>query len=135
MPQNEWISGAQLIPENTTYKVDSSGRVIIGNNVSFGPQVLVWSVNHSFDTPERLPYDDVHILKEVNIEDNVWIGARSTIIPGVRIGEGAVVGMGSVVTKDVPPCAIVGGNPARIIKYRNKDVYYKLKEDKKFQKL
>lgn len=111
------------------------GGINIGNNVSFGPQVIIWSANHNFEDPERLPYDDVHIPKEVNIEDNAWIGARATIVPGVRIGEGAVVGMGSVVTKDVPAGAVVGGNPARIIKYRNMETYYKLKEEKKFQVL
>ena len=50
------------------------------------------------------------------IEDNVWIGINSTILPGLRIGNGAVVGAGSVVTKDVPAMTIVAGNPARIIK-------------------
>ena len=52
------------------------------------------------------------------IEDAVWIGMRSMIMPGVRLGEGAVIAAGSIVTKDVPPYAIVGGNPAKIIKYR-----------------
>lgn len=52
------------------------------------------------------------------IEDGVWIGMRSVIMPGVKIGEGAVIGVNSVVTKNVPPYAVVGGNPAKIIKYR-----------------
>ena len=111
------------------------GGINIGNNISFGPQVIIWSANHNFEAPERLPYDDGHICKEVNIEDNTWIGARVTIIPGIRIGEGAVVGMGSVVTKDIPSGAVVGGNPIKILKYRNMEIYNKLKEEKKFQKL
>ena len=96
---------------------------------------MIWSINHNFERPEALPYDDICIHKEVNIEDNVWIGARSTIIPGVRICEGAVIGMGSVVTKDVPAGAVVGGNPAKVLKYRDMEVYEKLKKEKKFQKV
>jgi acetyltransferase-like isoleucine patch superfamily enzyme len=59
------------------------------------------------------------------IEDHVWIGARAIISPGVRIGEGAVIGAGSVVTRDVEPYTIVAGNPARFIKERSRDLRYK----------
>jgi len=52
------------------------------------------------------------------VEDDVWIGTRVIILSGIRIGQGAIIGAGSVVTKDVPPYAIVGGDPARVIKYR-----------------
>ena len=57
--------------------------------------------------------------RAVIIEDDVWIGARVTILPGVHIGKGSVLGAGSVITADVPPYAVVGGNPARVLKYRN----------------
>ncbi len=60
------------------------------------------------------------------------MGARCTIIPGVTIEEGAVVAMGSVVTKDVPKGAVVGGNPAKILKYRDLEKYDKLKSENKF---
>ncbi|WP_442862504.1 DapH/DapD/GlmU-related protein [Bacillus sp. USDA818B3_A] len=78
-----------------------------------------------------IPYDLKNIRKPIIIEVNSWIGQRAIILPGVTIGEGAVVGAGSVVTKDVEPCSIVGGNPAKHIKYRDKDVYYKLKNEGK----
>ena len=63
----------------------------------------------------------------VYIGDDVWIGAKANIVPGVTIGDGAVVAMCAVVTKDVPSCAVVGGNPAKILKYRDVEVYNKLK--------
>ena len=61
----------------------------------------------------------------------MWIGSRVTIIPGVSIGEGAVIGAGAVVTHDIPPLAVAGGNPAKVIKYRNQEVYEKLKSEKR----
>ena len=69
-----------------------------------------------------------HIKSQpIEIGDHVWIGARAMIMKGVKIGEGAIVAIGSVVVKDVPPYAIVGGNPAKIIKYRNIEQFNKLK--------
>ena len=116
-------------------RFSGSGGITIGNNVSFGPEVVIWSVNHNFHCPETLPYDDTATEKAVTIEDNVWVGARVCIVPGVTIGEGAVVAMGAVVTKDVPPCAVVGGNPAKVLKYRDVERYEQLKREKKFVKL
>ena len=108
------------------------GGITIGNNVSFGPEILIWSSNHNYYSPNELPYDNNTQKKSVFIGDNVWIGARSCITPGITIGEGAVIAMGSVVTKDVPPCAVVGGNPAKVIKYRDIEKYNNLKEYEEF---
>ena len=94
--------------------------------------MLIFSSNHNYYSPEALPYDKKTICSPVKIEDNVWIGARACIVPGITIGEGAVVAMGSVVTKNVPPCAVVGGNPAKIIKYRDIEKYNQLKSVNKF---
>ena len=66
------------------------------------------------------------------IEDFVWLGTNVTIVPGVRIGEGAVVAAGSVVTKNVPSGAVVGGNPAVVIKFRDMEHFSKLKKDKSY---
>jgi maltose O-acetyltransferase len=93
----------------------------------FGPEVLIIAQNHrysSIETPMRLqgnlpPYP-------VTIEDDVWIGARVIVLPGVAIHKGAIIGAGAVVTKDVPPYAICVGNPARVVKYRNETANLKL---------
>lgn len=108
--------------------LNASGGITIGNNVKMGPQVFIWSQNHNYYAPTALPYDGTNISRPVIIGNNVWIGAKVCIIPGVKVGEGAVIAMGSVVTKEVPACAVVGGNPAKILKYRDIEVYNKLKK-------
>ncbi len=94
-------------------------KVTIGNNVMMGRDVIILATRHHF---ERL---DVPMctqgrteLLPVQIEDDVWIGTRVIIMPGVTLGKGSIVGAGAVVTKDVPSYAVVGGVPARILKYR-----------------
>lgn len=92
----------------------------IANNVLFAGNVTLLGKNaHTFDTPCKTIWSgdrgDIH---PVIVENDVWIGFGSIIMSGVTIGAGAIVAAGSVVTKDVPSCAIVGGNPAKIIKYR-----------------
>jgi maltose O-acetyltransferase len=96
------------------------GQIAIGNDVMMGPDVVIITENHSFD---RI---DIPIRKQgysnpekVTINNDIWIGARVIILPGVDIGSGAIIGAGAVVTKNVPAYAIVGGNPAKIIRYRN----------------
>lgn len=115
--------------------LSAQGEIEIGSNVSIAQEVLIWSANHNFYSPKELPYDSKYIKKPVIIKDNVWIGARACIVPGVTIEEGAVIAMGAVVAKDVPACAVVAGNPAKIVKYRDTENYKKLKENKCFHKI
>lgn len=105
------------------------GGILIGSGSIIAHNVEIMTRNHNYDSKDlkSIPYDNEYILKKVVIEENVWIGSNVLIVPGVIIGEGAVIGMGAVVTKDVPACAVVGGNPARVIKYRDIDIYNELK--------
>ncbi|WP_176212665.1 acyltransferase [Clostridium acidisoli] len=105
---------------------DGSGGITIGNHVHIAPKCSIYTSNHNYKSDKIMPYDDKYIYKKVVIEDYVWIGVNVNITPGVKIAQGAVVGMGAVVTKDVPECAIVGGNPAQIIGYRDKNIYYNI---------
>lgn len=91
----------------------------IGNDVLFASEVALVGGDHRFDgISVPMNASGLDELKTIRIEDNVWIGHRAIIMHGVTIGTGAVVAAGSVVTRDVPPNAIVGGNPARFIRYR-----------------
>lgn len=110
----------------------AKGGITIGNNVIIGPKSIIWTYNHDYRSSKSIPYGGDDLLKPVVIGDHSWIGLGVTILPGVTVGEGAVVGAGSVVTKDVPSCAIVGGNPAKVLGYRDKILYEQLKEEKKF---
>lgn len=105
--------------------IHALGGVYIGENCHISRNVTVYSCNHDYEGT-AIPYDANYVLKPVYIEDNVWIGMNVSIIPGLTIGHGAVVGMGSVVTKDVPPLAVVGGNPATTLKFRDVSHYEEL---------
>ena len=93
--------------------------------------MTILTTNHNYEG-EELPYDSTAINKDVVIGRNVWIASFSFILPGVTVGDGAVVAGGSVVTKNVPACAVVGGNPAKILKYRNMENYQKLDHENKY---
>lgn len=96
----------------------TNGKLIIGNYVQTGPNVGFFVANHHYLDPNKpiklQGYDEADII----VEDDVWIGANSIITSGVRIGKGAVIGAGSVVTKDIPPLAVAVGSPAKVINYR-----------------
>lgn len=96
------------------------GKVVIGKYVNMGPEVYIYTSNHGHDRVD-IPMQEqgYTVEKPVVIDDDVWIGSRVTILPGVHIGQGAIVGASAVVTHDVEPFTIVGGNPAKLIRRRN----------------
>ncbi len=101
--------------------VGGAGGVTIGENVLIGQFVSFHPQNHVFADPERPIKEQGTTEQGIVVEDDVWIGARATILDGVRVGRGAVVAAGAVVTRDVPPYAVVGGVPARIIGWRGEE--------------
>ena len=98
-------------------KVD--GKIKVGNYVHTGANVMIIAFNHAFDTREIPTIQQDYYDADVTIEDDVWGGGGSIILPGVTIGKGAIIAAGAVVNKDVPPYAIVGGIPATVLKYRD----------------
>ena len=100
--------------------LDGRAELTIGSNVNVSHQTLIQTLTHDHQDPHFISLE-----KPVVINDHVWIGARALICPGVTIGEGAVVGAGSVVTRNVDPYTIVVGNPATKIKMRANQIYYR----------
>lgn len=93
--------------------------VTLGNDLVMGPDVVMMATAHAFDDID-VPINQQGALpiRPIVVGNDVWLGTRVIVLPGVHIGDGAIVGAGAVVTKDVPPRAIVGGNPARVIRFR-----------------
>lgn len=117
--------------KSNTY-IECSGKVVIRKYFHTGRGLSILTSNHDYRSTDYIPYGYVNIEKPVIIDDFVWCGSNVTILPGVHIGEGAVIAACSVVTKNIPDYAIVAGNPAKIINYRNIEVFKKLKNEKKF---
>ena len=93
--------------------------IIIGNNVMMAPDVVILTQNHKHnDITRPMSEQGNEGIVPVIIEDDVWIGLRVIILPGVRIGRSSIIGAGAVVTRDIPPFSIAGGNPAKVIKSR-----------------
>jgi len=98
---------------------DIPGGVTIGNNVMMGEEVLIFTSNHiTTNTEIPMNLQGMTKKKKVIICDDVWIGTRVTILPGVTVGKGSILGTGTVVTKDVPEYSVVVGNPGRVVKNR-----------------
>lgn len=99
------------------------GPLEIGNHVMMGPDVIILTDNHGFariDIP--MTEQPTSTAKKVVIGNDVWIGTRVIILPGVNIGNGVIIGAGAIVTKNIPDYAIVGGSPAKLIRFRNNSV-------------
>jgi len=129
------VSKNTVLGQNVNFngvKISGIGNVTIGDNFHSGPECIMISQNHNYDKGRAIPYDDTYIAKDIVIEDNVRIGSRVIILGGITIGEGAIVQAGSVVVSNIPKYGIAGGHPAKVFKYRDKEHYEALKEQRKF---
>lgn len=106
--------------------IKGSGSVTFGDYFHSGTGCKIITQNHNYGG-SKVPYDDTVITKTVDVKECVWFGDDVLVVGNVTIGEGAIIAARAVVSKNVPPLAIVGGNPAKVIKYRDKEHYYKLK--------
>jgi len=104
--------------------LDARGGLTIGDNVNLSAHVAIWTGQHDYQSPD-FAYEE----GPVRVENYAWLSFRTTLLPGVTIGEGAVVAAGAVVTKDVPPYTVVAGIPAKTIGTRNRNLRYDLLKD------
>jgi len=128
------VSKKTILGKNVSFNgmtIQGCGEVIIGDNFHSGKECIIITQNHNYKG-EMLPYDNTYICKKTIIGDNVWFGHRVLVLPGVQIGEGAIIQAGAVVTKDIPKYAIVGGNPAKTFKHRDIEHYERVKKEGKF---
>lgn len=119
--RNAYFTPELTIGDNSGIGIDCEiyGPVTVGKNVMMGPEVVIYTSGHNFDRT------DIPMMRQgsteaapVTVGDDVWIGRRVMIMPGVTVGDGCVIGAGAVVTKDIPPYTVAGGVPARVLKAR-----------------
>ena len=115
------IGNRVALNDNVTLNADCGGQIEIGNDVLIAPNVVVRAANHRFANRDAPIRTQGHDAGSIHIGDDVWIGANAVILPGVTIGRGAVIGAGSVVTRDVSDYTIVAGVPARPVGTRGGD--------------
>ncbi|GGM31900.1 hypothetical protein GCM10011351_17610 [Paraliobacillus quinghaiensis] len=129
-----YLTKNTILGKNTNFNgliISGRGTVEIGDNFHSGQECRMITEIHNYEGTS-IPYDYTYLLKNIKIEDNVWVGTRVLILGGVTIGEGAIIQAGSVVVKDIPKYAIAGGSPAKVFKYRDIEHYKRLKEQEKF---
>jgi acetyltransferase-like isoleucine patch superfamily enzyme len=108
-----------MLNTGVVINADCGGKIHIGNNVLIGPNVVLRAADHRFDRSDLLIREQGHEAGEIVIEDDVWLAANVVVLAGVRIGRGAVVAAGSVVTRDVQPFSVVAGVPAVVLRMRS----------------
>ncbi len=122
------LSSNTVVGENSHFngaRIYGNGKVSIGKNFHSGKGLIILTQNHNY-YGLVLPYDDTYIVKDTIVEDNVWLGINVTILPGIKIGEGAIIQAGSVVVSDIPKLSIAGGNPAKTFSNRDSLHYFRL---------
>ncbi|MBI4644542.1 MAG: acyltransferase [Deltaproteobacteria bacterium] len=117
-PWNIEIGDSSHIGRNTQISCTRYGDIVIGSYVMISPYVMITATIHNFDDTNIPMMLQGLSSEKVVIEDDVWVGGKSLVLPGVRIGRGSIIAASSVVTKDIPPYAIAGGVPAKVLKYR-----------------
>ena len=119
--------GSISVGDNTSFNANVhinasvGGKICIGKWCLLGPNVVMRTADHKYDKPELFIRQQGHRVGDICVEDDVWIGANAVILGDVRIGRGAIVGAGSVVTRNVPSMSIVAGVPAKVIKFRGNE--------------
>ena len=123
MDQIVWLNGENIelgdhVGFNYGCYVNGYGGLVVGDGTIFGPYTMIHTANHRMDDPDRPIPEQGWKESPVHIGAQCWIGMGVCILPGLRIGEGCVIGAGSVVTADLDPYTVAVGNPAKPVKSR-----------------
>jgi len=115
------ISIGNDVAFNSGVHINSSvgGAIEIGDHCLIGPNVVMRTAGHNFSDTGLLINTQGHLIGNIHIDQNVWIGAGSIILGGVKIGKGAIIGAGAVIVADIPAMSVAVGIPAKVIKYRD----------------
>ncbi len=114
---SEFIELGDRVRFNYGCYVNGFGGLTIGDRVGFGPYVMIHTANHETD-PSRPIHEQGHIKNPISFGEDCWIGMGAIILPGVTIGDGVIIGAGSVVPNDLPPYTVAVGNPCKVVKQR-----------------
>lgn len=130
-PENIILKDYSSLGKDVVLQATPMSKIILGKGSIIAPRCKVIASNHNYNINlKALPFDNVNYVDDIIIGDGVWIGESCIVLCGIKIGNGAIIGAGSVVTKDVPEGAIVAGNPARLIKMRDiKNINELLRKD------
>ena len=116
-PKNISIGQNCIINSGVILQSCENSNIVLGNNVTISYNSILLTGGLDLD---KFPDHRIHFSKDIIVNDNVWIGANTVILPGIQIGSNSIIAAGSVVSKDIPPNVIVAGVPAKIIKNRIK---------------
>lgn len=133
-PNNIFLDDFTSIGSDVILYATDKSKIVIGRGSIIAPRCKLITSNHNYDSDDlrAIPFDNRNIVRDIIIEEGVWVGDSVIILPGITIGKGAVIGSGSVITKNIPEYAIAVGNPAKIIKYRNREIFDRLINDNEF---
>ncbi len=109
------IGDRVALNDSVMINADCGGKITIGNDVLIAPNVVLRASNHKYDRRDKPINVQGHAAGLINVADDVWIGANVVVLLNVSIGQGAIIGAGSVVTSDIPPYSIAAGIPAKVI--------------------
>ena len=117
-----YITGSVVMGDNCSINpyVTIRGKFRCGHGVRIGAYTCIVGFNHGFDRLDMPIYEQPQSFKGIELGDDIWVGAQVMIVDGITVGSHAILAGGAVITKNVPDYAIVGGNPAKIIRMRNK---------------
>jgi len=117
------IGNNVAVNSGVSINADCGGEIKIGDNVLIGPDVVIRAANHKYDDCTKPIREQGHDVGKIIIENDVWLGAKVIVLPNVLIGEGCVVGAGSVVNIDLPAYSLAVGVPVKVIRIRNNQEY------------